>query len=261
MKNFSKLYLLPFDHRSSFEKLVDKEKIPEAKMIIYEAFLQIRENYPHPEFLGILVDNTYGRMILDDAQTKGITRAVCIEKSGQPLFDFDQENWMEILDEIKPEIIKVLVRYNPEEKENNSIQLEKLAKVFDYCQSKNLPLLFELLTGEAGKTATAIKEIKQKLQPTIWKLEGVEAGQWEEILAVTQEDKIIVLGRGENADKVKQWITEAKKYPQIIGFAIGRTVFLEPIQKWVNGELNHNQARDQISQNYQSWIKLWEEIN
>lgn len=256
----NKLYILPFDHRSSFEKAVALEKIPEAKMIIYEGFLKVWENYPNKENLGILADNTYARAVLDDAKSKGVIRATCIEKSGQTVFDYEWENWQEKIKEIQPDLVKVLVRYNPAEKENNQIQLERLGKLYAFCKENNYPFLFELLTGDAAVTATAIGEIKQKMSPDIWKLEGVEPGQWEEVLAQTKDDKIIVLGRGENAEKVKEWITEAKKYPQIIGFAIGRTVFLEAIQKWDSGEFSHEQARDQIAVNYQGWIDLWESV-
>jgi len=255
------LYVLPFDHRGSFTKFIDENRIPEAKQMIYEAFLKVRENYSGDKNnLGILVDRTYGDNILKDAKEKGITFAMPVEKSGQNIFDFDWENWQEKIEEAKPDLVKVLVRYNPveEETENNKIQLERLKQVSDYCEANNYLFLFELLTGESSKTAKAIAEIKAVMKPAIWKLEGVEVGQWEEILAQTGEDKIIVLGRGENDEKVKEWINEAKKYPTIIGFAIGRTVFADSIKEYGVGNLTREEAINKIADNYQGWINRWE---
>jgi len=257
----NKLYILPFDHRSSFEKVIpDPEKIKEAKWMIYQAFLKVRENYADKEALGILVDNTYGSAVLTDAKEKGIRRLTPIEKSGQTVFDFEWENWQEMIKMINPDMVKVLVRYNPvpEEKESNELQLNRLEQLSKFCEENNKPFLFELLTGEAHKTALAISEIRPRLKVAIWKLEGVEIGQWEEVLAQTQDDKIVFLGRGENDEKVTEWMSEAKKYPQIIGFAIGRTIFLQPIKDFAAGIMTKEEAIDKIAANYQSWIDRWE---
>lgn len=263
MKIENKLCILPFDHRGSFTKFINEERVPLAKQIIYESFLKVRENYDgNKDELGILVDKHYGEMILRNAKENGITCAMPVEKSGQDIFDFDNPNWKEDIKNLDPDIVKVLVRYKPieEEKENNKLQLERLKQVSDFCKETGKPFLFELLTGgESNNTAKAIKEIKEKLDPAVWKLEGVTAGSWDEILEQTGDDKIVVLGRGESDEKVKEWISEAKKYPTVIGFAIGRTVFADAIKAYGKGELTKDEAVNKIAQNYQGWIDRWEE--
>ncbi len=47
-------------------------------------------------------------------------------------------------------------------------------------------------------------------------------------------DKVgcIVLGRGEDDKKVREWLTTAARVPGFIGFAVGRTTFWEPLVDW-----------------------------
>ena len=119
--------------------------------------------------------------------------------------------------------------------------------------------MFELLTGESHKTALAIAEIKPRLKVAVWKLEGADnEKRWEEIIEQTKEDNIVFLGRGNNNENVWKWMREAKHYPEIIGFAIGRTIFLKSIIDCFAGKISEEEAIDNIASNYQTWIDRWE---
>src|SRR5271157_6209688 len=93
------LYILPFDHRGSFQKKMfgwDGELTPQqtadiaaAKRVIYDAFkLAVHAGVPK-EKAGILVDEQFGAGILRDAVLEGYTTACPAEKSGQDEFDFE----------------------------------------------------------------------------------------------------------------------------------------------------------------------------
>ena len=45
-----------------------------------------------------------------------------------------------------------------------------------------------------------------------------------------------MLGRGENDQKVREWLGTARKVPGFIGFAVGRTVFWDPLVDWKAGK-------------------------
>jgi 5-dehydro-2-deoxygluconokinase len=68
---------------------------------------------------------------------------------------------------------------------------------------------------------------------------------------------VIVLGRGENAEKVKQWLTTAARVPGLIGFAVGRTIFWEPLKAFKGGQISREEASAQIAQNYKGFCDLW----
>jgi 5-dehydro-2-deoxygluconokinase len=69
---------------------------------------------------------------------------------------------------------------------------------------------------------------------------------------------VIVLGRGENAEKVKHWLSTAARVPGLIGFAVGRTIFWEPLKGVREGRLTREQASGQIAANYKAFCDLWE---
>jgi len=282
----SHLFILPFDHRHSFTRDIlgisddiseeQREEVKELKKIIYQGFLSVWEVSAYKEELGILVDTTFGSDILHDAKSKIIITAVPIEKSGRAIFEPEIENWQEQVVALDPTYVKVLVRYNPANTEENKKQLEALKKVSVWCVEQKRKLLFELLVppSESQKnnasydakvrpllTKQAIEEISTCVHADIWKLEGMEQDAWEAVLSVVAEDaKVIVLGRGEDTTKVEGWIQKAKTSEKIIGFAIGRTIFYEAIVAYHAKKISKEQCSTVIAEKLTHFIALWKSI-
>src|SRR5260370_36549523 len=119
------LYVLPFDHRGSFEAgmfgwegaLTPEQTadIAEAKRVIYDGFKAAVAAGVPKQKAGILVDEQFGAAILRDAAADGFTIACPAEKSGQDEFDFEYgDNFPGHIEAFQPTFCKVLVRYNPE---------------------------------------------------------------------------------------------------------------------------------------------------
>src|SRR5689334_22622276 len=92
------LYILPFDHRTSYisglfgwkeplnvEQMVS---VSNSKRVIYAGFEQAIADQVRKDRVGILVDEEFGSAILRDAVGKGYITAVSVEKSGQKEFEF-----------------------------------------------------------------------------------------------------------------------------------------------------------------------------
>ena len=87
------LYILPFDHRGSFETglfgwkgaLTGEQtaQIAEAKQVIYDGFKAAVAAGVPKQKAGILVDEQFGAAILQDAKAHGFTTACPVEKSGR----------------------------------------------------------------------------------------------------------------------------------------------------------------------------------
>jgi myo-inositol catabolism protein IolC len=118
------LYILPFDHRSSFQSkmfgwkspLSDAQtaEIAGAKQVVYDGFLAALAGGIPREKAGILVDEQFGAAILRDATSKSIITACPAEKSGQDEFDFEYgDDFAGHIEKFDPTFCKVLVRYNP----------------------------------------------------------------------------------------------------------------------------------------------------
>src|SRR5713226_9762938 len=93
------LYVLPFDHRGSFQTKMfgwkgalneqQTAEIAAAKQVIYDGFkAAIAAGVPKSK-AGILVDEQFGAAILRDASKQGYYTACPAEKSGQDEFDFE----------------------------------------------------------------------------------------------------------------------------------------------------------------------------
>ena len=285
-----KLYVLPFDHRGSFKKIVgidgeltkkDIKKIKNYKNIIYTAFKKAKINKNDS---AILVDETYGKEILLNAKKKSTNTCYTLEKSGQEEFFFDRKDYKKRLKYFKPTYAKVLLRYNPQgNKALNKRQAQKLAVLTKYLKKEKVQFLLEVLEIPTDKQlkryksktefdhklrgklmVKAISELQQAgVDPEIWKLEGLYKTEMMQNVAdqVTQfnsQSKIVVLGRGENEKKAEQWIKAAAKVDAVVGFAVGRTIFKEPLLDYNAKKLNKSQVIDKIKKNYLHFVNIFE---
>src|SRR5207244_5672510 len=119
------LYVLPFDHRGSFEtKMFGWEgpltaeqtaQIAAAKQVIYDGFKGAVVAGVPKEKAGILVDEEFGAAILRAAAAEGYATACPAEKSGQAEVDFEYSADVSRHSEMRdPHFCTVLVRDDPE---------------------------------------------------------------------------------------------------------------------------------------------------
>jgi len=69
----------------------------------------------------------------------------------------------------------------------------------------------------------------------------------------------IVLGRGEDDKKVHQWLTTAATTPGFIGFAVGPTVFREPLVEMRDKKSSRDAAVAEVARRYQALVDIFEE--
>jgi 5-dehydro-2-deoxygluconokinase len=293
------LYLMPFDHRGSFQTglfgwkppLSDAQtaEIASSKQIIYDGFLAALAGGAPEQKAGILVDEQFGAAILRDAKAKGIRTACPAEKSGQNEFDFEYgEDFARRIEAFDPTFCKVLVRYNPEgDRALNQRQAARLKRLSDWLGARGRSrFLFELLVPpektqldrlKGDKKAydrdvrprlvvEAIRELQTAgVEPDVWKIEGLDrAEDCRTAVATARADgrdrvSCIVLGRGEDDAKVREWLTVAAKVPGFIGFAVGRTVFWNALVAWRAGKASREEAAKQIAGRYREFVDLFEE--
>src|SRR5580692_2668360 len=119
------LYILPFDHRGSFESGMfgwhgaltadQTAKIAAAKQVIYDGFKAALAGGVDRNKAAILVDEEFGAAILRDDAASGSVFAMAAERSGQAEFEFEYgDAFAEHIEAFHPTFSKVLVRYNPQ---------------------------------------------------------------------------------------------------------------------------------------------------
>ncbi len=295
------LYILPFDHRSTFaEKMfglksieaLNEEQIDlikEFKMLIYKGFKDAVEKLIPTDSAAILCDEQYGSEVLIDAKHNGFVTILTIEKSGEEEFKFQYEDFGEHIDRFKPVFTKVLIRYSPEDAEQlKERQKKNLKTISDFSHKNNYKFLLEVLvlpTEEDFKkvsqdrekydseirprlTVEVIKELQEYgIEPDVWKLEGFDSEkEYEEIVKAARRGGrdsvgIVVLGRGAGEEKVDEWLEIGSKVPGVIGFAVGRTVFWDVLEKFYNGKVGKWEVIQTVSDNFQKFYKIFASFN
>jgi 5-dehydro-2-deoxygluconokinase len=292
------LYILPFDHRGSFElkmfgwtgplTLEQTLQIVQAKKVIYDAFKAAVNSGIPKGHAGILVDEQFGTDILRDARAQGFITACPAEKSGQNEFDFEYgEEFVQHIEAFRPTFCKVLVRYNPEgDRSVNSRQSARLKRLSEYLHMKSSSLfMFELLVPAekvqldsvgGDKKAydrqirprlmlQAIHEIQEaQVEPDVWKIEGLDRHEDCQRIVDTARrggrDTVgcIVLGRGEDDEKVREWLGTAATVTGFIGFAVGRTSFWEPLVRLRANEITRAAAVTEIARRYREFVDIFD---
>jgi myo-inositol catabolism protein IolC len=292
------LYVLPFDHRATFKTkmfgwtgTITNEQtahIAAFKRVIYDALqAAVAAGVPKAK-AGILVDEQFGSAILRDAVKDGYMTACPAEKSGLDEFDFEfGEDFAKHIEAFHPTFCKVLVRYNPEGNAAlNQRQAARLKLLSDYLHDKSRSMyMFELLVPAEKAQMERLKgdkkvydlelrprlmvEAIQQLQdagvkPDVWKIEGLDRPEdCAKIVAAARRggrDKVgcIVLGRGEDDKKVRDWLATAAPVPGFIGFAVGRTAFWDPLVAWRDKKVTREAAVEEISRRYQEFVSIFE---
>ncbi len=254
------LFILPFDHRSTFEKAGFKD-IPGLKLLIYEAFKKSKSTVG--EGAAILVDEKYGDKILLDAKENGITTLLTIEKSGREDFEFEYEKeFGEHIQKYNPAFAKVLIRV---QNGVSDLTKENLKKLNSFCFGNGIKLLIEIVSeGNLDKILQTISTLQDfSVEPDVWKVEGMDKREdLEKIVEMARRDgrnevSIVILGRGEDKERVSNWVKVGAGVSGVIGFAVGRTVFWDPISKFNAGEVQREEAVSQISENYNYFYNLF----
>ena len=264
-------------------------QIAATKQVIYDGFKTAVSAGVRKEKAGILVDEQFGAAILRDARTQGYVTACPAEKSGQEEFDFEYgEDFAKHIEAFQPTFCKVLVRYNPEgDQALNRSQSAKLSRLSEYLyrQGSRSQFLFELIVPPEKSQLDSVKgdkkaydlELRPRLmvgaiqqlqdahvEPDVWKIEGLDRREdCEKIVDAARQggrDKVgcIILGRGEDDKKVREWLMTAAGVPGFIGFAVGRTIFWEPLVNWRAGKMTRDTAVAEIARRYREFVDIFE---
>jgi len=292
------LYILPFDHRGSFQTKMfgwtgtlspeQTAELASTKQVIYDGFKAALHAGVPEQKAGILVDEQFGGAILRDARANGHTTACPAEKSGQEEFDFQYgEEFAKHIEAFQPTFCKVLVRYNPEgDRALNQRQAARLKRLSDYLHTDGRSkFMFELLVPAEKAQLDHVKgdkkaydlELRPRLmvqtimelqdaqvEPDVWKIEGLDRREdCEKVVAAARRrgrDNVscIILGRGENDQKVREWLTTAAAVPGFIGFAVGRTSFWNPLINMRAKQITRQDAVAHIAGRYREFVSIFE---
>jgi myo-inositol catabolism protein IolC len=264
--------------------------ISDAKHLIFEGMLKAVDEGAEPGVTGVLVDEQFGapKDVPEEAKERGLLLAMPVEKSGLKEFDFEYgDEFGEHIERFDPDFSKVLVRYNPDgDAEMNERQAGRLKQLGDWLHERDRKFLFELLVPAEdaqlervdGDTDRFDAELRPELmcravtelqdagvEPDIWKIEGIDTQEECERIAKTcrrdGRDGVIcvVLGRGANDQKVEHWLRQGAPVDGYAGFAIGRTIWWDALKGFLEGDIEREDAAEQVADNYLRFVRVYNE--
>lgn len=291
-----RLYMLSFDHRTSFTKDLlgiggepdgnQRARIGALKAVVYAGFQQAIATGAQKVDCGLLVDEEFGAGIARSARSAGFTLAMPVEQSGRQEFEFEfGDDFGEHIQAFEPTFAKVLVRYNPDGDEQlNARQATRLARLSRWLHDRDRKLLLELLVPATGAQLRQVggnpdrydRELRPALvvralaalqdarvEPRIWKIEGLDdSADCARVVAQARRDDrddvdCVVLGRGADTARVAGWLERAAPVPGYIGFAIGRTIWENALREHLAGRLDTDAASGRIAHEYLQMIDVY----
>ncbi|TMK25087.1 MAG: DUF2090 domain-containing protein, partial [Actinobacteria bacterium] len=206
---------------------------------------------------------------------------------GQKMFDFQYgEDFAEHIERFDPDFSKVLVRYNPDgDRAENEQQVGRLKRLSDWLKAHDPKFLFELLVpaeefqlasvdGDVERYDTelrpelmrrAMAEIQEAgIDVDVWKIEGVDRRSDCEMLVAQarsggRENVVcVVLGRGADDAKVDHWLAQAAPVDGFVGFAIGRSIWWDPLKAYVDGKIERAAGARKIAENFLHFVSVYE---
>jgi myo-inositol catabolism protein IolC len=284
------LFILADDHRDSLEKELYKLTAPPTpaqaariradKMMVYEALLDATKRMPDGAQAGILVDQEYGSDVAElAAKSDGlINLSMPLEASGKDWFEFAYgDDWKTHAGYFAIDHAKVLIRDNPALSVPDRLQqAERLKIVSAWAAESRHSLIVELLvpaTDDDLKSVGGDKkryddELRPQLtldvigflqdhgaDPALWKVEGMDkAADAAAVAELAQRGgrtaDCIVLGRHASKEDLDRWLDVAAPLPGYVGFAIGRSIWWDPLAGHLAGSIGTDVARHQIAENY-----------
>jgi myo-inositol catabolism protein IolC len=263
----------------------DLGRMRAAKSLIFAAAQAAISGMGDRAQFGVLVDEQLGADVARQARPTGFVLAMPVEVSGSERLEFEYgDDFAAHIEKFDPDWVKVLLRFNPDDPADLAReQTATLKRLHDWVTASGRRWLLELLVpptraqlatydNQAGYDLHARPELTAQvittlaaagIHPGIWKLEGYETAEGARLVlsAVRAADPpagppspCVVLGRDAPEAQVDHWLAVAAPLPGYAGFAIGRSIWEQPLADHLAGRVDEAGAKAAIAGHYRHFI-------
>ncbi len=269
--------LFACDHRDSFRSLLrritgsaEHDEVVAAKRLLIDGFAAAVADGVPPG-AAVLIDEQYGETLMPVVRNLGGRVVIPVERSGQAELSLEYgDDFGDHVLAMAPDAVKVLLRWDP--RSDNDGQGSSLLQVSQWMAEHHLPLIVEFLTPpevEAGERAAVMAAAIEQIlatgtRPDVWKVEGLDTTQECEVIAAAiaaggSDARAIVLGRGVPLERAEAWLLAAAPLPTFVGFAIGKTLWQEPLVAHLSGTQPADVTVAEIARRYRHLVTAWSE--
>lgn len=274
-KQWHELCVIAFDHRSQLEDMAlncgtEISRIPALKKLILRASYDAAQQAGLEGKAGLLCDGTFGQDALNDITGKGWWIGRPIELPGSRPLMMERGNiGSQLVSWPLEHVVKCLVFFHPEDVHALRREQEmKVIEVYQACRQSGHELLLEVIlpAGMPHSDALYLRAIQRfynlGVRPDWWKLPPLSSEGWEQLTPLlAQRDPycrgVVILGLDAPLETLQQGFSAAVGFPIVKGFAVGRTLFVQPAQKWLRNEIDDAELIEQVKHNYLQLIAVW----
>jgi myo-inositol catabolism protein IolC len=289
--------ILAADHRDSLERGLygltapptpaQAARISADKLLLYQALLDAVAWLPAQIQPGVLIDEQYGASVAELAShsANAISLGMPLEASGQEWFGFAYgEDWQRHAGFFAAGHAKVLVRDNPAlDPARREQQARRLGQVSAWAARAGRSLILELLVPATGADQDAtdgnidryddelrpghtvrVMEYLQdfSVEPAFWAVEGLDRHDAAVAVAAMaqrggRQARCLVGGRHAPYDQLKHWLQVAAPIPGWTGFAIGRSIWWDPLHAHLHHINTAGEARRRIKNAYLDYARYY----
>lgn len=286
------LFMLAFDHRQVLRDMlgrqgepqrVEFERLSDGKALVLEGLLVAIERGVPVEHTGILMDEEYGGQASRAARDQGVLLAMPVEASRTEILELQfGDSFAKHIEDFNPAIVKILVFHNPADStERKRVQIAELLRVSNWAAAEERTLMLEVIvppsdeqlaSGKFGQEHELRTELLRQtieefyeagIEPAIWKVEGLSTVEDFEIISRATRAggrlnvSCIVMGSGADVAQVAKWLRMAASVEGFDGFAVGRTVWYEPLKQYFDGSASRAEAREAIAAVFMQLVEAY----
>ncbi|MCL2894590.1 bifunctional 5-dehydro-2-deoxygluconokinase/5-dehydro-2-deoxyphosphogluconate aldolase [Brenneria tiliae] len=274
-RQWHELCVMAFDHRSQLEEMAigcgaDIGRIPELKRLILQAGVETARQAGLDDKAGVLCDGTFGQDALNAVSGKGWWIGRPIELPGSRPLAMEHGNiGSQLINWPLEHVVKCLVFFHPDDDQRLRREQElKVAEVYQACCQSGHELLLEVILppgmphGDEHYLRVIQRFYNLDVRPDWWKLPPLTASGWQRLTQLLhQRDPycrgVVILGLDAPLESLRQGFNAAVGFPIVKGFAVGRTLFAQPAQRWLKNDIDDAQLIRQVKHNYLQLIALW----
>ncbi|MBP2847274.1 5-dehydro-2-deoxygluconokinase [Dickeya oryzae] len=280
-QHWEELCVIAFDHRIQLEEMAlacgaERSRIPLLKQLILNASQQAAEqagllgSAGSPGKAGLLCDGTFGQDALNTITGQGWWIGRPIELPGSRPLALEHGNiGSQLVSWPLEQVVKCLVFFHPEDDSPLRLAQERqVSEVYRACCQSGHELLLEvILPADMPRSDDLYLRAIQRfynlgVRPDWWKLPPLSASGWQRLEALLAERDpycrgVVILGLDAPIETLRQGFNAAAGQSVVKGFAVGRTLFAQPAQQWLRGDIDDQQLIADIKDNYLHLIALW----
>ena len=166
-------------------------------------------------------------------------------------------------------MVKCLVQLHPDDEVLNRLDNEaQVQALYQATRVSGHDLLLEVIPPRTQSLApdTVLRALKRLynlgIYPDWWKLEPMPAAAWSAIdQLIAERDPycrgVVMLGLNASVEAMADAFAAARASRSCRGFMVGRTIFHQPSQAWLAGQIDDATLVRQVRATFEQLIDLW----